>query len=411
MALSTFSSIWNEVLSVCPLAGPDRAKVWVRDAFREIAEAGPWSWLLGKDFIYIPAAYTTGTFASTQGSAVITGTTTVWTAAMAGRQFKYGSFIYDILSVDTSAQTLTLTDNWVGADVSGGSYSILQIYYTPPDDFHYWKSVIDPAQGVQLWTDLNREELDAQDPDRTYGAQPCALVYVDTSVGHAGYVGPVVKATGTAAVNPASGGTYTGADDAVFTAEITTTGAVGVSDFSWKKNEETATTGVATDSAAITLQEGVTIAFPAGTYTDGAVFVFHVRTITTPGLPRYEIYPHQSSARQLTTWYMKRPTDPEDSTGVLPRYIRGDVIKEGALARAAWWPGTEKAPNSYAGIARAKQHQENFEKALDRLATQDNEVIDQRVIREILLPFASLPWGGRSGNIDQLRDLNGFSMY
>lgn len=115
-----------------------------------------------------------------------------------------------------------------------------------------------------------------------------------------------------------------------------------------------------------------------------------------PPLPRYEIWPHQKSQYVYPFLYISRPPDLEDTGASLPRYIRGDVLLEMALAQAARWPGPSKdAPNPYFNLALAMQHDARGLKMVQELEVQDDEVYetDLSYFSPVGLPFAPLPWG------------------
>jgi len=95
----------------------------------------------GLRFVYQPTDidlsqddYTTGTATVSNGGVAVTGTNTVWTSAMAGRQFQVtdgtdGNW-YEVLSV-TNNTSLTLKTPYVGSSVSGGTYKIAQVFIFP----------------------------------------------------------------------------------------------------------------------------------------------------------------------------------------------------------------------------------------------------------------------------------------
>ena len=115
----------------------------------------------------------------------------------------------------------------------------------------------------------------------------------------------------------------------------------------------------------------------------------------TPPLPRYEIWPHQKSEYVYPYLYETRATDLEDSGATLPRYIRGDIILEMALAEAARWPGADNArPNSYHNLKLAEYHDVRAERMIMRLELQDDNVYvdDVNYQSAINMPYAPLPW-------------------
>jgi hypothetical protein len=97
----------------------------------------------------------------------------------------------------------------------------------------------------------------------------------------------------------------------------------------------------------------------------------------TPPLPRYEIWPPQFSAKPYPFLYEARATDLNDTGASLPRYIRGDVLVEGALWQAALWPGADREnPNPYFNLSLASQHKENFLRDVYDMERQDDEMSD-----------------------------------
>jgi len=114
MALDTYTSIAGKVLLRCPMAGPLLARDWVTNAFRQVAERRPWSWLVKQGQFVLPALYNTGTATLVQNSATVTGIATAWTTALIGRQFRLTTTtpIYTITAVDAGLQTLTLDLPW-----------------------------------------------------------------------------------------------------------------------------------------------------------------------------------------------------------------------------------------------------------------------------------------------------------
>lgn len=118
-------------------------------------------------------------------------------------------------------------------------------------------------------------------------------------------------------------------------------------------------------------------------------------TTVTPPLPRYELWPYRMSQYVYPFLYESRPPDLNDSGASLPRYIRGDVLLEMALAQAARWPGPSKdSPNPYFNLQLALQHEARAEKMIMELERQDDEVSehDVKYSQFMQMPFAPLPW-------------------
>jgi hypothetical protein len=100
----------------------------------------------------------------------------------------------------------------------------------------------------------------------------------------------------------------------------------------------------------------------------------------SPPLPRFEIWPHQTAQYVIPFIYESRPPDLDDAGATLPRYINGDTLMEGALARCAMWPGpSADARNPYFNLTLAKQHEDRFTQQLNDLERQDEEVYSRDV--------------------------------
>jgi len=116
---------------------------------------------------------------------------------------------------------------------------------------------------------------------------------------------------------------------------------------------------------------------------------------SNPPLPMFEIWPHQTANYVFPYLYIRRPQDLSDPGAMLPRYIRGDVLLEGALAQAARWPGTKTDPNPYFNLQLAMQHEAKYEKYVMQLETADDEIYesDMLVASVSQMPIATFPLG------------------
>lgn len=72
--------------------------------------------------------------------------------------------------------------------------------------------------------------------------------------------------------------------------------------------------------------------------------------------------------------------------------IRGDVLRHGALAELAQWPGTAKAPNPYFDLNLANKHEATFQEGLMEAIREDNEFcqIQVRYVDESSFPWAPI---------------------
>lgn len=117
-------------------------------------------------------------------------------------------------------------------------------------------------------------------------------------------------------------------------------------------------------------------------------------TTSTPPLPRYEMWPHQQSNYVYPFLYEARFTDLDDANATLPRFIRGDMLMEMALAEAARWPGPSKElGNPYFNLQLASMHDLKAEQMIMEAERQDDEVFEADLrYATINLPYAPLPW-------------------
>lgn len=108
----------------------------------------------------------------TQNSAIVQGVGTAFTSSMANLQLMLGNQapIYDIISVDVGAQTLTLSAPFVGASSTGNTYEVTYIYIRMPSDFRELQKVKDPSNNWCLYTNITQEQIDWFDPKRTYSS-------------------------------------------------------------------------------------------------------------------------------------------------------------------------------------------------------------------------------------------------
>lgn len=111
-----------------------------------------------------------------------------------------------------------------------------------------------------------------------------------------------------------------------------------------------------------------------------AQYAYTATSSPTPPLPQYEAWPYQYSDYVLPYLYESRPPDLQDAGATIPRYIRGDVLLEMALAQCARWPGpSREQPNPYFNLALAMQHDKRAEFHVAELERQDDEVYEADV--------------------------------
>lgn len=97
---------------------------------------------------------------------------------------------------------------------------------------------------------------------------------------------------------------------------------------------------------------------------------------TTAGQARYEMWPYGTTARTYPLMYRRKPEILADTDNFIGPFARRamDVLLDGALARAALWPGTAEHKNPYFNLALARAHEESFEKDLLDMEIKDDEM-------------------------------------
>lgn len=93
------------------------------------------------------------------------------------------------------------------------------------------------------------------------------------------------------------------------------------------------------------------------------------------GIPQYEAWPYNTTARTLYYTYMSRALDLIQDADIPIWPLRSDVIVAGALADVARWPGTPDKPNPYfANPNYWKSYEGTFEDQMIDLERRDEEV-------------------------------------
>jgi len=315
---------------------------------------------------------------------LITGLGTSWTPQMVGLQIRAGGLnypYYTIISV-LSATSLLIDQPWAGPDISGLQYSILLVYVPMPVDFGYLYAVVDVKNANKLWHYATQEELAVWDPQRgTYG-QPIALVFRDYAGSFGGTIGPVIPVTSPTDPAPVSTTTngYSYPANATFIVQVVTSGISGVATFQWMRAGQLAFSPVqVTSDQAIDLISGVQIYWPDSvTYIAGDLFVINCVAQSTPGVPRYEIWPPPTwSSYIYPAIYIAKEYDLTPASPALPPFIanRGEVLLELALEKCTTFPGADSEHrNPYFDIQLGRVHRAKSEEMLIDLIANDKNV-------------------------------------
>lgn len=392
----TYTTLWNRVLLRAPAVGPALAQEFVKDSFNQLADRRDWSWLRKTTAFSPPTAYSTGTVSVTEGSSTVTGAGgAAFTSAMVGRQFRIseGYPLYTILSVE-SGTSLTLDAVWVGASLTAQTYQIFQCLWTAPDDFSAFYSITNLTNYYRLHHNATQAQLDQADPRRSLSTLPAAAAFKDWSANYSGTVGSIlqVRGTGPDPVSTTSYG-YSYPEDSIYVIEIDTGGAVGACTFKWKMDSGSYTTLVAVpDSNPIDLSNGVQIYFPAGVYVLGDTFIIRCTANAVTSSPRYEFWPWDLTGRNiLNITYIASLHEISDDQPQIPRHVRGDVLLEMSLAKAASWPGAGERKNPYYDLLLARQHNAAAERMIQELEVADDSLSMQDLIYTDM-PWANVPW-------------------
>lgn len=409
MASDQVEQLISDVTGIADV-DPNLARTWIRDAGRRTLESRHWSFLHRRAQLQVPAAVNdtslAATVTATANSSTLAFSSAVCTSSMVGQQIRLSSGVsvvgssgpvFDIVGYVDSSH-LEIYPRWQMPTVAAQPFTIFTAYFQMPSDFMMMVSIVDVVYRRRLRTNVPRESIDRYDAARSRLGGPAALLSpLDYSPVFSGSVASTLPIVGSGAV-PTSGGTYTGAQDAIFAVQITLGGLGGVATFKWSKQGGAYTTGVLSDTGfGNQLSDGVTLLWDAAaTYTINDIFLIRCSTLPTIGSPRMEMYPFQSTQSVFPYLYLARYPDITDDGVALPGIVgrRDDVIREKALEFAATYPGTPDRPNNYAQINRRDYHAANWRTLLDELEREDNETMQTNVRADpyFSLPFAVLPW-------------------
>lgn len=93
------------------------------------------------------------------------------------------------------------------------------------------------------------------------------------------------------------------------------------------------------------------------------------------GRVQYELWPYSAGRKAYPMLYYTAPADLTDSYVFRgPLANRGDILRYGALAAAARWPGTEDRKNPFFSIMVSQHYEQLFRAELDRLQVIDEDI-------------------------------------
>lgn len=407
MAQESYAELWRALQLHSPVLPTALAQQFIRARFRDIRRKRLWSWRVAQSQFITPNVYSVGLASASIGSNVVTGTGTVWTQALVGQQFRFGTVapVYTVVEVDSPTQLLL--DQPFGGIISASptGYQIFVGYLTPPPDFQDFISVRDTFNNYRLRTHLSQEYLDSIDSQRATSGNAYGIADFRYSTSPTvGSVSPSAVALGSNLdPAPVTSGTYVGRTDSIFIITVTQGGVTGTAQFSWAKDNGQPQAGIVTTASAFPLQEGVNIQWPVGpagsplNYVQGDIFVCKVRPGFALSVPQYELWPYGMSQRVYPFMYDKRFPDIDDPNGMVPPFIDADLLVKGALADVCRWKGTEQRANPMYGLDTAMSFEKEFQAKVAELEREDDEVycVDTRYQMESfsLLEYAPFPFG------------------
>ena len=104
--------------------------------------------------------------------------------------------------------------------------------------------------------------------------------------------------------------------------------------------------------------------------------------------PRFELWPRTAGVKSYPYHYVKRlPLLSAASDRPIFPFV-GDVLRHGALAELALWPGTKQLPNPYFDMQQHMMHRQIFEDGLKEIERDDQELAQTMISYHDNLPFA-----------------------
>lgn len=154
--IRTFGDIQDEIIDLAKLE--DKAtvrtslKTKINTAYQMVGFEKPYRWSGITTPLTLPAKYTTGTVALTNGSDLVTGTSTSWTQFLhEGRKFFVSGVnrAFKICRIDASGQIATLDSPWTGENQTAATYTIFKDEYGMFPDFQDLRKFWIPGQITQ----------------------------------------------------------------------------------------------------------------------------------------------------------------------------------------------------------------------------------------------------------------------
>ena len=401
--MDNYITLSNRLQSRCPAVDFALSQQLIQDSWRTLQSMREWSWRRRSGIFAPPNLYQTGTVTTNVAAGnptLLTGSGTVWTPDMIGRQIRVGGLLnpYYTIVAFQSPTAILIDAPWAGTDVVNQTYQMLQIWYPVPDDFNYFYTIVSIKDAYRLWTNITAHELSMLDPQRTNQGQTYAAVFHDYTSLYGGTIGPVIpiSAAGGSPVSTTSTG-YSYVSNATYIIQVAVGGLSGTATFQWlRSGQPSYQPAQATSAIAQDLADGVQIYWPTGVmYTAGDLFIINAQSSVISSGPRYELWPGPTFTGYLYPYiYIAKEYDLTAQSPQLPPFVanRGEVILEMALAACARYPGpsTDK-PNVYYDLRLALMHEARAEKMIWDMERNDEEVGVSNISYE-QYPWAPAPW-------------------
>lgn len=165
-----FGDVWRRVRLHATGAPFGLVRGWVQDAYEDLCERRPWTWLQRETRLATLASRTL-TVGFVQDSQVITSAVGGFLATDVGRQIRVGTYPYYTITVVQDAWNAVIDLPY--ADVGGSlTASILSAYQTLPADFGAFLLIADLSVQRQIAWWYTAEELARVDPLRSSAGDP-----------------------------------------------------------------------------------------------------------------------------------------------------------------------------------------------------------------------------------------------
>jgi hypothetical protein len=167
----TYGQLKKRLVAAFPGISLDLIEGWINDRYAEILGELPWTRLNLQANLQTIAPYSTGTVAVTLGSAAVTLTAGVFTAAMTTRAFRAAGRDEFYRFTYVSATTGTLDRVYEGPAATAATYVIFQNVYVLPSDCR----LLEDDAFSTSWGTLTRMahgQLNDADPTRAVTGKP-----------------------------------------------------------------------------------------------------------------------------------------------------------------------------------------------------------------------------------------------